>query len=209
VVAAWIEQLGIHDADSGYEAAWSARERIFEPARRVIASADSVTSLLLVFQGFVARGQGLHEAAVAAAKAENPHAAFTLLRAYAENAAGLLYAKDEPAEVVRFWDPDGHAIPIGRITNHADSRFGGFRAIYGQLSQFAHPQALGILASTVITDDGALRWVSAPRFKNPDEQLLAYAWVVELAEATRHLLYEFAQRHALGYFARQSQIEGA
>jgi|GEM_PF-3269470 hypothetical protein len=29
-------------------------------------------------------------------EAENPHAAFTLLRAYAENTAAILYAKDHP-----------------------------------------------------------------------------------------------------------------
>lgn len=162
MVAGWIEQLGIHDAGSGHEVAWTARERILEPARRVIASSASVTPLLLVFQGFVARGQGLHEAAVAAIETENPHASFTLLRAYAENAAGLLYAKDKPAQVVRFWDPDGQAIPIGRITSHAVRRFEGFRGIYDQLSQFAHPQALGILASTVVTDHGTLQWASGP-----------------------------------------------
>ena len=30
----------------------------------------------------------------------------------------------------------------------------------------------------------------------------AYAWVVELAEGTRHLLYEFSQRYRLGYFGQ-------
>jgi len=41
-------------------------------------------------------GQCLHEAATQMIEAENPHAAFTLLRAYAENTAAILYAKDHP-----------------------------------------------------------------------------------------------------------------
>jgi hypothetical protein len=206
--ADWVEALGIRDAPSGYEAAWAARKRIFEPARRVIGSAEYVTIHVLVFQGFLARAQGLHEGATSACSAENPHATFTLLRAYAENAAAILYAKDKPREVDRFWDIDGHGISIGRITNYAQTRFEGFRGIYDQLSKFAHPQALGILASTSVTEDRTLQWASAPRFKHSDDQLIAYAWAVELAEATRHLLYEFAQRYRLGYFNRHHS-EGA
>ena len=57
----------------------------------------------LVFSGFLARAQGFHEGAVAAIAADNPYAAFTLLRAYAENAAAILYVKDHPAQLERFW----------------------------------------------------------------------------------------------------------
>ena len=32
-------------------------------------------------------------------EAENPHAGFTLLRAYAENTTAILYAKDHPNRV--------------------------------------------------------------------------------------------------------------
>lgn len=175
MVADWIQALGVRDATSGYAAAWTARERIFEPARRVIESAANVTPRMLVFQGFVGRAQGLHEGATSACKAENPHAAFTLLRAYAENAAAILYAKDKPQEVDRFSNPEGHGIAIGRITNYAHKRFDGFRGIYDQLSRFAHPQALSILASTSVTEGDTLRWASAPHFKGPDDQLIAYA----------------------------------
>ena len=36
------------------------------------------------------------------------------------------------------------------------------------------------------------------------DQLTAYAWVVELAEASWHLLYEFPEGYELGYFAQPS-----
>lgn len=69
--------------------------------------------------GFLARAQGLHEAVVAAIKADNPYAAFTLLRPYAENAAAILYMTDKPETLERFWRGEPH-VAIGRITNLFD-----------------------------------------------------------------------------------------
>ncbi len=197
----WIKALGVLNAETGATAARAAREKILEPARRVLGSSQQITLRLVVFQGFVARAQALHEGATQMVAAENPHAAFTLLRAYAENAAAILYAKDHPNRVQDFSDTEGHGIPIGSITNYARKRFGGFKGIYDQISKFAHPQALGLLASSSIKDT-SMQWASAPHFQQAEDQLLAYAWVVELAEATRHLLYEFAKQYELGYFAQ-------
>lgn len=78
--------------------------------------------MTVVFQGFVARAQCLHEASIEMTEAENPHAAFTLLRAYPENAAAILYAKDHPNLAAHWWDIDGQGIQIGRIANHAVTR---------------------------------------------------------------------------------------
>jgi hypothetical protein len=200
----WLEALGVMDAPSGHAAAISARDRILEPGRKVLATSVEWRIEHLVFQGLLARAQALHEAAVAATDADNPHAAFTLLRAYAENAAAILYAKDKPERLKSFWDRGSTPpISVGRITNYAEhsQRFGGFRGIYAQLSQFAHPQALGILASSSTDQDATVQWSSSPQFRRPDDKVVAYGWAIELAEATHHLLFEFAQRYQLGYFA--------
>lgn len=202
----WLESLGVFDAESGSSLARKARDRILEPARRVLESVEDVTVLVVVFQGFVARAQCLHEGSVQMIDAGNPHAAFTLLRAQAENAAAILYAKDHPNVVGHWWDVDGHGIKIGKITNYAVTRFGGFKEIYDQLSGFAHPQAKGLLASSRIKDETerTMQWSSAPHFKRAEDQLTAYAWAIELAESSRHLLYEFAQQYRLGYFGTQA-----
>jgi hypothetical protein len=152
----------------------------------------------LLLSGFLARAQGLHEGAVAAISADNPYAAFTLLRAYAEKAAAILYVKDHPAQLERFWrDTRGPGVQIGRITNHAVSRFGGFKDTYSELSRYAHPQALSLLASSRVVEGGVLQWSSAPAFKADHDAVMACAWVVELAEATSHLLVEFAAQFGL------------
>ena len=114
---------------------------------------------------------------------------------YAENTAAILYAKDHPNLAAHWLDVDGHGIQIGKITNHARTRLGVFQGIYDQLSQYTHPQARGLLASCTITEVGALQWSSAPHFKSVSDQLVTYAWVVELADATHHLLHEFAQQN--------------
>lgn len=188
----WVKQLGITDRDTGRACATAARQLLINAARAVLGSSPSYTTPHLVFSGFVARAQGLHEAAVAAIEADNPYAAFTLLRAYAENAAAILYLKDHPTKLDRFWrEPKG--VPVGRINNHANSRFGMFKEIYDQLSQYAHPQPRSILASTRVSDDGTFTWSSAPSFKGDGDAIMACAWTVELARATYHLLMEFGE----------------
>lgn len=158
--------------------------------------------MAVVCQSFIALAQCLHEAAIQMTEAENSHAAFTLLRAYAENMAAILYAKDHPNLAANWWDVDGHGIPIGKITNHAQTLLGGFKGIYDQLSQYAHPQARGLLGFSSITDWQTVQWSSAPHFRSANDWLVAYAWIVELADATHLLLYEFAQQYKLGYFGK-------
>jgi hypothetical protein len=197
----WVAVLGITDHASGRAIAWEAREQLFEPAKRVLSSSPEFDKRLLVFQGFMASAQAFHESAIAAIDAGNPHAAFTLLRAYAENAAAILYVKDKPESFDRFWQgADGQGIRIGEITSYANQRFLGFRAIYGQLSSYAHPRAMAILSSSQVREGRTVNWSSAPRFKRPEDAIVAYAWTVELAQATRHLLYEFAATYSLGNF---------
>ena len=124
--------------------------------------------------------------------------------AFEDRVGWILYAKDHPSRVDHFWDTEGHGVKIGTITNYAAKRFPGFKGIYDQLSKFAHPQAAGLLASSSISEDNTVIWGKAPHFQKPEDQLTTYAWVVELAEASWHLLYEFAKRYELGYFAQPS-----
>jgi hypothetical protein len=158
----------------------------------------SYTTSRDVASGFLARAQGFHEGTVAAIGADNPYAAFTLLRAYAENAAGILYVKDHPTELERLWrDTRGPGVPIDEITDHAMSRFGGFRGIYSELTKYAHPHALSLLASSRAVEGRLVQWSSAPTFKSDHDAVMACVWTVELAEATAHVLKEFAAQFEL------------
>jgi hypothetical protein len=194
----WVRKLGITDRPSGQEQARASWNALISAGRRVLGTGMDYRVEHLVFSGFLARAQGLHEAAVAAIRADNPYAAFTLLRAYAENVAAILYVKDHPTQLDKFWrELRGPGVQIGRITNHAVSRFPGFKGIYGDLSRYAHPQALSMLASNQVVGDREVQWRSAPAFKSDHEAVIACAWVVELAQSTAQLLVEFAREFAL------------
>ena len=194
----WIQELGITDRLTGQEQARASWSDLMSAGRRVLGTGLDYRVEHLVFSGFLARAQGLHEGAVAAISAGNPYAAFTLLRAYAENAAAILYVKDHPAELEKFWrDLRGPGVKIEKITSHAMSRFGGFKGIYSDLSKYADPQALSLLASNRVIEGGVIQWSSAPAFKSDHDAVMACVWVVELAEATSHLLVEFAAQFGL------------
>jgi hypothetical protein len=151
----------------------------------------------LVFSGFLARAQGLHEGTVTAITAGNPYATFTLLHAYAETAAAVLYVKDHPAQLEKCLPgPHRPGVKVRKITNHAESRLGGFKGTYSQLSKYAHPIALTFPAPSRIAG-GVIEWASALAFKSEHDAITACAWVVELAEATSYLLVDFAAQHGL------------
>jgi hypothetical protein len=197
-VPRWVQELGITDRLTGRERARESWNALISAGRKVLGSGMDYRVEHLVFSGFLARAQGFHESAVAAVSADNPYAAFTLLRAYAENAAAILYVKDHPAQLEKFWrDTHGPGVKIGKITNHAEGRLAGFKDIYSQLSRYAHPQALSLLASSRVVEDRVVQWSSTPAFKSDYDAVMACAWAVELAEATSHLLVEFAAKYGL------------
>lgn len=189
---AFLANLGITDRATGLARARASRELLLKAGKRVLGSAQDYTTELVVFSGFLARAQGFHEGSVAAIEADNPYAAFTLLRAYAENAAGILYLKDKPTTLDRFWRLE--PVSIGKITNYATTRFGGFNPIYSELSEYAHPGSRSMLASQRITgeDNRRVQWRSAPSFRSENDATVACGWTVELATATAHLLVELA-----------------
>lgn len=188
--------LGITDRQSGIERARGSRQPLLDAGRHVLASVQGdYTTQHLVFSGFLARAQGIHEGTVAAIEQDNPYAALPLLRAYSENAAAILYLSDHPRLLTRFWT--GPTVRIGKITKYAVTRFSSFKPIYDQLSYYVHPASRAILNSFKITKEtGEFDWRSAPAFRSERELMIACGWVVELAEATSQLLVEFGDTWA-------------
>ena len=143
-VSDWLQKLGITDRATGQQQAAASWDLLIRAGRRVLGTGMEYQVEHTVVSGFLAKAQGLHEGAVAAIHADNLYAAFTLVRAYAENAAGILYVKDHREQLDKFWQLDNYGVTIGKITNYARNRFGGFQGIYDQLSQYAHPGALSM-----------------------------------------------------------------
>jgi hypothetical protein len=190
-----LDRLGITDLESGLAVARSALSLVWEGGKLALGGGQDVRLVHVVIAGLLARAQGFHEGAVAAIEADNPYAAFTLLRAYAENVAALFYLRDKPQTISKFvGDPNSPGVKPGVLTNYAKKHGGGFAAIYEQLSQYAHPASRSVLTSQDIVEheEGTrLVWKSAPRFGSEFDRLMACAWTFELAEAHGALLRTF------------------
>lgn len=194
----------VTDEASGRKRAKEARENLLIVARSVLQE-GAFTMDHLIVAGMAARTQSLHEAALSTIDSNNPHAAFTLLRAYIEQCAAALYLTDHPDKAERLWnDQDGRGVPIGRITNHADrsGRFKEFRRLYDQLSKYAHPSSASHFANFRAGEGGEFTFQTAPRFKRDEEKLVAYAWLIEFSHIAHVFLFKFAESRGLGKIKR-------
>lgn len=192
-----LERLGIVDVSTGIQVATDAASFLTDGGRAALLATGAMNATTIALGGLVARAQGLHSAARDAIEADNPFAAFTLLRAYAENAAALYYLRGKPESVRQFLnDPDDPSIKIGRLTNYVKTHAPGFGPIYDVLSQYAHPASRSLLASHEVTEgpEGSrLRWQSKPKFKSESDRLIACAWMYELAKVHGDLLEQYAE----------------
>lgn len=194
-LAEWIRALGIVDRPSGLEKAHASRQWPIAAAQEAFGHDFEFEVAVVLLGGLVTRGIGLHDATCSALEADNPFAAFTLLRAYAENAAALLYAVEHPNKIRRMLGLDGNkAMAVGKIIAHVNqsSRFGPFKDIYSELSEYAHPASKSYTASMSLGDQGEFQWSGNPSFRVGNDFLVACAWTVELAQANAHLIGEFA-----------------
>jgi hypothetical protein len=194
-IPAWVAQHGILDRPTGIEAAYASLALLRGAAELALKRVDpNLTHAVVLLCGLVTRGSGLHDAAVDALEKDNPYAAFTLIRAYAENAAAFLYVTDKPDKVDKMLGFQGSPVSVGQMTGHAkqSKRFGAFKHIYSELSEYGHPQPKSFSASMDV-DAEKFRWSSVPAFRSGgNDFVVACAWIVELAEVHMHVIGEFA-----------------
>jgi hypothetical protein len=200
----WVSDLGILDRSTGIEKARVSGQWLQDAAQNaLIRGTDQTTGEIplttghMVLMGLATRAIGLHDASVSALENDNPFAAFTLIRAYAENAAWVVYAIEHPKKVDKLLGLHGTPRSPGTVTNYVKQgkgrkRFGAFREVYSELSEYAHPMSKSILASTRTQGENGFHWSSIPAFKSDGDFLTASAWIVEFAEANAHLFAEFA-----------------
>lgn len=184
---------GITDRESGLTKAVEARVRLTRFASKSLGSSFDFGMEEMTMMSLLTRAQAFHDGTVDALRADNPFAAFTLLRSYAENAAMMVWLLDHPGDIARIYPeaPLNQRLSIGKLTNNAASRFGGFKGVYEQLSNFAHPAAHTALSGWHAGDEEKrVQWTSVPSFKNDDDFMMACVWLIELSQANAHLWRE-------------------
>lgn len=185
--------LGITDRDSGLQKAVEAKLRMIRFISASMPKKLDFDMPRMTLMSAFTRAQAFHDGTLDALRADNPYAAFTLLRSYAENAAMLVYLLNKPADIERFYAevPLEMRLRIGKLTASASSRLAGFKGVYEQLSGFAHPaDATALSGWHSPGDELKVQWSSVPSFKNDDGFMMACVWLVELAEANAHLWRE-------------------
>jgi hypothetical protein len=73
------------------------------------------------------------------------------------------------------------------MTSYPDQsgKFGQFRRVYDQLSEYAHPSSISHFAAIRMGEGNRFTFQTAPRFKRDDYRLVAYAWLIEFAYVAR------------------------
>jgi hypothetical protein len=185
--------------DASAAVAAAQREKGFDESARpvleaVIAAGGEMTLLYSFFTSAVTRARGLHEAILREVEAENPHAVFPLIRQFAEVVAVVYYVADRPSYVRalaerprdrRPNDPARKTVQalIGHMDKHYSDQFG---LVYQELCEIAHFGAVAMWASHHLTDDRTVTWTSYPRWRRPEDPLIACAYLLELSEAIEH-----------------------
>ena len=186
----WPASLGIVDTESGRRLALESREALLDIGRAMFR-----TGVSMQLAGMLTRVQSLHEGAVQACEATNPHAAFTLLRALAEQCAAMEFVIDKPEAAEALWSHEGYGVSVGKLMNHAkrSGRTDRFGDLYDVLSKYAHPSAMSLWAGWRVENDETreVSWSSAPRFKSEVDELTVWGWVFELTTHAAKLMQTF------------------
>lgn len=177
-------------------------------------SADKVLLMShLPLMSFINRAVSLHAGIVAAVEAANPHAAFTLLRAYLELVALTYYVNDHPDYLAALERPVAELPKHTRETfaelfDYAAPEMPGIRKVYEILSEMAHFGSTALWHPFTFTDTeaegspGRLSISTAPHWRNSDtDPRTALAMLQEADEATHYILGEFARLHILPHVA--------
>ena len=167
-------------------------------ARESLGSPQDLAPETLVFMAMLSRARGLQEGVFQALKADNPHAAFPLLRAFTELVAVLYYCLQKPKYVARLAGigagSEKSYLQFRQLFEAVSDVLPGMKSVYSELSAYTHFEQLAVYNVHTIEDisDRSISWTDVPRWKSEDEFRIACAQLSELSEAVRHGLRRFA-----------------
>lgn len=178
-------------------AAHGCPSRYTEIASSALASAPGLDpETLILFGAFAARMRGLHEGVVREITANNPHAAFPLLRAWLEVITIALYLSRNPTyqRVLLEGPGDGRPGPksfasmFHAVRDDAEQ----LKLVYKELSDYSHFGQLGVWGAHSIEDPDARSFVvtDVPRWRSEEHFQIACAQAHELAHIGQDALLQ-------------------
>jgi hypothetical protein len=165
---------------------------------------------------FINRAASLHAGVVSAVKESNPHAAFTLLRAYLELVVLVRWVDLHPEYIEALKRPMSELPKNTRkrwdeLFADAATEMPGVRAVYATLSEMAHFGSTALWHPFTVGDDEEERRLSygtGPHWKGEDDARIVLAMLIEADEAVMVVLRRFWSHHLApvvdAYVAREA-----
>jgi hypothetical protein len=152
---------------------------------------------------FINRAVSLHRAIVSGIKQENPHAVFTLMRAYLELVVLVEYVVDHP-DYIDVLQHSPEDLPPGKgrksyesLVRASGRKKPGVRRVYRALSEMAHFGSTAMWHPFDIVDreEGRIRFGTPPHWQKPDDAMVAVTMLLENDEAMLSVLVRFTQAY--------------
>ena len=182
--AALLHGHGIRDRPSALTAAAGTFEKFMRDVAVIVGQHPELTKSLMMLYSMLTRAQAFHHGALEAIRSSNGYAAFTLIRAYSENAAALVWLRDKPHDLQRLelGAGDAESLKPGRVVDNPTRRAPGIKVLYKQLSDFSHPasRTMGRGWDSAGTD-GQFVFRTAPSLSDEDA-MWACLWLIEITE---------------------------
>ena len=188
-----VEQ-GLADAAERYERFRQiARQAFGEPPHAVLFRHH------LPLMSFINRAASLHAGVVSAVNQQNPHAAFTLLRAYLELVVLVRYVDLHPEYLDQLErpKPEGKRKPMHELFEDAATEMSGVRHAYAVLSEMAHFGSTALWHPFTVTSlkERRMTFGTGPHWKHADDPRTVLAMLREADEVTFVVLDRFASHH--------------
>lgn len=189
-----------------------------ELAREAMTATDE----MLLFEShlpllsFINRAVSLHAGITSAVKEKNPHAAFTLLRAYLELVVLVRYVDLHPDYLEALKRPIGE-LPKGtrkqmwELFEDAATEMRGVRHTYDTLSEMAHFGSTALWHPFTVGDaeDRRLTYGTAPHWKKPGDAQIVLGMLLEADESVMVVLERYRDHHVTPVVVRHVANERA
>jgi hypothetical protein len=164
---------------------------------------------------FINRATSLHAGIVSAVEKANPHAAFTLLRAYLELVVLVFYVDAHPEYLAALERPMSELPKNSRksfreLFEFASTELSGIRTAYAVLNEMAHFGSTALWHPFTVEDraERVMSFSTGPHWKGPDDARTVLAMLAEADEATLEVLRRYTAHHGTPALERQDPDAG-
>ena len=163
----------------------------------------------LSLHSFINRACSLHKGVVSAVREANPHAAFTLLRAYLEMVVIVFYIDANPGYIEALKRPMNE-LPantrkqFSELFEFAGREMAGVVTTYEVLNEMAHFGSTALWHPFVVGGEGdrSISLSTGPGWRKPDDARIALAMLKESDEAMAEVLRRYSDHHVLPHVER-------